>query len=235
MSIKKCFPLFKNAGLLVCSDHKPLLKIFTDHTDNKKCNTWGLEAVAIPKHVKVQHFKGIDSVIADSVSRLRVVGLHHNLDSKDHQQEFKLPFEPLPPVEQATHMPIQVNEIFIAPDIEKLTTNYDALHDLPTVQRQCTSVSRECFIHRYPSFRTKFNVLTRTHLKKVVKLQKNNTFYKKILEHIHCCENANYFTDAMGILQKKVINFNSTFAAVVIPQILITYLLHASHNSLCHI
>ena len=45
--------------------------------------------------------------------RLRAVGLYHGLDFKDHQQEFSAPFEPLPPVE--------VNEIFIAPDIEKLT------------------------------------------------------------------------------------------------------------------
>ena len=34
----------------------------------------------------------------------------------------------------------------------------------------------------------------------------------------------------MGILHKKVIGFNSTFLAVVILQILIKYLLHASHD-----
>ena len=38
----------------------------------------------------------------------------------------------------------------------------------------------------------------------------------------------------MDILHKKVIYFNSTFSAVVIPQILIKYLLHASHDSLGH-
>ena len=38
----------------------------------------------------------------------------------------------------------------------------------------------------------------------------------------------------MGILHKKVINFSSTFSAVVIPQILIEYLLHTAHNSLGH-
>ena len=78
----------------------------------------------IPRHVTVQHIKGIASVPDDSVSRLRIVGLHHDLDSEDHQQEFSLPFEPLPPLEQTTHMPIQVNEIFVAPDIEKLVTHY---------------------------------------------------------------------------------------------------------------
>ena len=64
-------------------------------------------------------------------------------------------------------------------------------------------------------------------LEKIVKLQKSNTFYKKILEHIHCSKNNNYFTYAMG-----TIDSNSIFSAVVIPQILIKRLLQTSHNSL---
>ena len=66
---------------------------------------------------------------------------------------------------------------------------------------------------------------------KVVKLHRYDTFCKNILEHIHCSKNDNYFTDAMGILNKKVIDFNSAFSAVVVPQILIKYLLHTAHNS----
>ena len=57
---------------------------------------------------------------------------------------------------------------------------------------------------------------------------------KKNLEHIHCSKNDDYFTDAMGILHKKVINFNSTFSAVVTQLILIKYLLHALHCSFGH-
>ena len=70
-----------------------------------------------------------------TVSRLRALGLYQDLDSKDHQQEFSSPFEPLPPVEELTHMLVWVNEVFIAPDIEKSATNYDALHDLPTYRQ----------------------------------------------------------------------------------------------------
>ena len=140
---QKCFFYLKNADLLVHLDHTPLFKIFTGHTDNEKCSTWGLGAAAIPKGVKVQHIKGIATVLADSVSRLRAVGLYHNLNSKDSQQEFHSPFEPLPPVEEVTHTPIQVSEIFIAPDIEKLAENYDVLHDLPTVQMDKADLSLE--------------------------------------------------------------------------------------------
>ena len=50
----------------------------------------------------------------------------------------------------------------------------------------------------------------------------------------HCSKNDNYFIHTWGLLHKKVIDFNSTFSAVVIPQILIKYLLYASHNSLHH-
>ena len=66
VSIKKCSFYLQNANLLVCSDQKSLLKIFTGHTNNEKCNTWGLEATAIPRCVKVQHIKGIANVLADS-------------------------------------------------------------------------------------------------------------------------------------------------------------------------
>ena len=57
MSIKKCSFHLQNADLVVYLDHKQLLKIFRGHTGDEKCNTWGLEATSIPRHVKVQHIK----------------------------------------------------------------------------------------------------------------------------------------------------------------------------------
>ena len=118
MSIKKCSLYLLNTDLLVHSDHKPLLKIFTRHTSNDKCNTRSLEAAAIPRHVKVQHIKGIANVLVDSMSQLIAVGLYHALDFKDHQQEFSVLFKPLPPIELMTHTPPEVNKVFITPDIE---------------------------------------------------------------------------------------------------------------------
>ena len=111
--------------------------------NNDKCNTWGVEAIAIPRHVKVQHIKGIANVLADSVSRLKAVGLYHEPDFNHHEQEFSTPFEPLPPVELVTHMPLEVNEIFISPNIEKLMPNYDALNELPTAQTDKAKLSIE--------------------------------------------------------------------------------------------
>ena len=235
MSIKMCSFYLQNADLLLHLDHMPLLKLFTGHTDNKKCNTWGLGATAIPRHVNIQHIKGITNVLADFMSRLRAVGLYHELNSKDHQQEFSWPFEPLPPVEQATCTPIQVNEIFIAPDIEKLATNYDQLHDLPTVQTDQANLSLENTSPAdIPHLEQNLMSLPEFTPNKVAKLQRNDTFFKNIWELIHCSKNDNYFTDDIDILHKKVFNFNSTFSAVVVPQILIKYLLHALHNYLGH-
>ena len=47
---------------------------------------------------------------------------------------------------------------------------------------------------------------------------------------MHCSPHENYFIDTMDILHEKVIDFNSTFSSVVIPEILIKYILHASHE-----
>ena len=171
-----------------------------------------------------QQIKGIASVLTDSVSRHRAVRLYHNLNSKDHQQIFCSPFEPLPPVEQETHMPVQVNEIFVTPEIEKQATSYDALHDLPTVQTDNAKLSLE---NALPTdiLHLELNLMPLPEFvpETVVKLQKNDTFCKNILEYIYCSKNDNYFIDTMGILHKKDINFDSTFSAVVIPQILIKY------------
>ena len=141
MSSKKCSFYLQNADLLVHSDHKPLLKIFTSNTNNGKCNTWGLEAATIPIQVKVQHIKGIANVLANSVSRLRAVGLYHDLDFKDGQQELSIPFIPQPPAEQSAHNPIKVHEIFIKPDIGNLAQNYDTLKTLPVTQTEESKLS----------------------------------------------------------------------------------------------
>ena len=71
------------------------------------------------------------------------MGLYHDIDFNDHQQEFSTPFEPLPPAELATHMPLAVNEIFIALDIEKLMQNVNAFNGLPTVQTDEAKLSLE--------------------------------------------------------------------------------------------
>ena len=58
---------------------------------------------------------------------------------------------------------------------------------------------------------------------------------KNRIQHIGCSKYDKYLIDATGILHKRIIDFNSTFSAKVIPQILIKYLLHASHNLLGHV
>ena len=131
---KQCSFYLQNADLHVCSDHKPLLENFRGHTDNDKCTIWGLEAVAIPRRVKAQHIIGIANILPDSVPGLKAVGIYHDIDSNDHQQEFSTPFEPLPPVEPVTHTMLEVNEVVITPDIERLMQAYDTLHNPLTAQ-----------------------------------------------------------------------------------------------------
>ena len=83
-------------------------------------------AATIPRHVTVQHIKGIVNTLADSVSRLKAVGLYHDLNFQNIQPELGRPFEPLPSVKQATHTPIEIHKHFIKPNIETLAQNYTA-------------------------------------------------------------------------------------------------------------
>ena len=62
----------------------------------------GLEATTIPRHIKVQVIKGIADSLVNSVSRLRAVGLNHNLDFKNGQRELGTAFKTLPPIQQST-------------------------------------------------------------------------------------------------------------------------------------
>ena len=43
-----------------------------------------LNATNIPRNVKVQHIKQKVKILADSVSRLRAVGLYYDLDFNDN-------------------------------------------------------------------------------------------------------------------------------------------------------
>ena len=212
-------------------------KKFTGHIDNDKCNILGLETAAIPRRVKVQHIKGIVNTLADSVSRPKAVGIYHDIDSDDHQQEFSTPFESLPPVKPVTHTSLEVNEVIIMPDMERLTQTYDTFHDPPTVQtvRQLKLSLENASPADIPQLKEILMSLLKLTLDKVVKLQESDFFCKNILQHISYSKHEKYFQEAMGILHKKVVDFKNMFSAVVVPQILIKYLLHASHNSLGYV
>ena len=172
-------------------------KIFTRHTNNDKCNTWGIEATAIPRRVKVKHIKGKAIVLADSVSMLRAVGFYHDIDLKDHQQEFSMPSEPLPPFEPASHTPLEVDEVFIATNIGTLVQTYDTLHDLPTGQtNDDVKLSLENVLSTdIPQSEQNLMSLSELTPEKVTTVQKNDIFCKNIIQHIDCSKSNNYFID----------------------------------------
>ena len=104
MSIKTCSFYLGNSDLLVLLDHKQLQKIFTGSTDTEKCKTWDVEDTNI--HIcKTAFIKGIANILADSVLRLKAVGLYHDLDFQKSQPDFGTPFKLLPPLnKQHTHL-----------------------------------------------------------------------------------------------------------------------------------
>ena len=231
MSIKKCSFNLQNYDLLVCFDHKPLLKIFKGHTEDDKCNIWGLEAAAIPRRVKVQYIKGIANVPCWlSIKAQSSIPLSwHWLKRPPAGVQYHL--HPYSPIEPVTHMPVEVKEVFITPDIERLIQTWDTSHGSPIAQTNddiklsLENVSTSDIL----KLEQNLMFLPELTLEKVIKLQKNDIFSKNGIQHIGCSKYDNYFIDTIDILQKNVIDFNSIFSAVVIPQILIKYLLHALH------
>ena len=68
----------------------------------------------------MKHIKGIANILADSGSRLKGVGLYHDLDFQNSQPGFCTPFQPLLPVEQVTHASITVHKHFTKPNVGTL-------------------------------------------------------------------------------------------------------------------
>ena len=90
-------------------------------------------------------------------------------------------FEPLPPAEQATHMPLEVNEIFITSNIEELTQNYDALHDLLTEQinDDIKTITRKYVTPQHSSNTTKLNDPAGINTRKSNNTTKRMTYFAK--------------------------------------------------------
>ena len=117
-----------------------------------------------------------------------------------------------------------MNEAVITPDIERLMQAYDTLQEPPTAQ-----TGDDVKLSLENALPTDMPQLTELTPDKVIKLQKNGVFCKNILQHIGCSKFKNYFKD-VDILHKEVVDFISVFSAVVVPQNLIKYLVHASHD-----
>ena len=201
-------------------------KFFTGSMDNEKCNTWDIEVTTIPRHVKLQHIYGIANTSADSVPRLKAVGIYHDLDLQKSQPDSGTPFELLPTIEWAIHLPRVVHEISIENNLETLekqvTTSQTDYHYLPLEEDA-------------PHLEQKLMSLPELTPDKINLLQQKDTFCNNIITQLHCNPHDKYFTDSMGILNKRVVDFNSTFSSVVVSEVLIKYMLHASHDSLAHV
>ena len=125
-------------------------------------------------------------------------------------------------------MLLEVNIFFTPPSIEELMQNYNVLLVLHTAHFGEAKLSlQNASPADIPQLEQNLMSLPKLTLDKVTKLQKNDTFCKNNTT-LRLQWHDNYFIDATGILHKKGIIFNSSFSTVVIPQIPIEYLLHAS-------
>ena len=87
-----------------------------------------------------------------------------------------------------THTPVEMNEVIIIPDIERLVQAYDTLPDPPTEQ---TGDNIKLSLENTsptdtPLFKENLMSLLDLTPDKVMKLHKSDVFYKNIVQHISC-------------------------------------------------
>ena len=73
----------KDADVQIRCDHAPLCKLIYSLTKNDKCNNWLQEIHVITSYVDFENIKGRDSILADSLSRLKAFGFLEANDPKE--------------------------------------------------------------------------------------------------------------------------------------------------------
>ena len=88
MSFCKMVFYLKVAHIMVRCNHVRLQKFVYSVTKNDKVNKWSQEIHSITHHIEVEHTKGKENVLADSLSRLRLLGLRDDNDHVESGQEY---------------------------------------------------------------------------------------------------------------------------------------------------
>ena len=73
---------------MVRCDHAPLWKFVYSVTKTDKENNWSQKIHAIIPHIESKHIKGKENILANSLSRLRWLGLHDDNDLEKPGQEY---------------------------------------------------------------------------------------------------------------------------------------------------
>ena len=66
----------------------PLWKFMCSVMKNDKVHNWSQEMHAIKPYIEFEHIKGKDNVLADSLSRLKHLGLHDDNNLEEPDQEY---------------------------------------------------------------------------------------------------------------------------------------------------
>ena len=109
ISVKKLSFYLEDAQVIICTDHRPLIKFLEKETLNNKVNNWAMELEG--KNMQIIHIQGIKNTLADTMSRLITIEPDLKLAPEPPGYEFGYyVFEDLPNV--------QVNEINIIQELE---------------------------------------------------------------------------------------------------------------------
>ena len=142
-SIKKLSYYFKDAEIILKSDHLPLKKFLQKNTLNTKINNWAVEIS--PYKIQFEYIKGIKNTLADTMNRLIQIDPEAKLCPEQEGYEFGYHvFEDMEPVrcEVQEIKTSQLNDPLPLPQEEiKLPLNDEKLQVLQAKDKFCRDIS----------------------------------------------------------------------------------------------
>ena len=77
-----------DAEVIIWSDHAFLQKLIKNKTKNVLTQNWALDVFLILPHITIQHAKGKDNILADSLSHLQCLGLYEKSHPEKPGEEY---------------------------------------------------------------------------------------------------------------------------------------------------
>ena len=210
MSFYKMVFYLKESHVMVRCDHVPLQKFMYSVTRNDKVNNWSQETHSITSHIDFKHIKGKENVIADSLLRLRCLGLDEDNDPENTVCSVKS--------NQNVNNEFEIDAI-------KYCLNEKYLTYFQSQGTDAHIVDANSFSHIYNLYPTKIKQLKQQdiHISKLL----INVNQRKLNKKPYCL-------DEHGITYRKKRDGPNIFHTIMVPNTLQPYILYESHNALGH-
>ena len=226
MAVKKLIFFLADGGVLVYTDHKPLLKFMEKATLNAKVNNWAVEIHGAVR-LEIQHIEGIKNTLADTLSRLIEFSPESQQEAEPEGYEYGYCiFEELPPITSVIDIPYDT-----AP---YLFQEHEPLIEITEVVTDEHQEIKKQLDNAIPTDDLEIQ-LPLTPLQ-IQSLQAKDSKCKQIIKQLHTRPESVHMHYQLkdNILHKYVTQYQQTHLAMVLPQALIPNIMKMAHDDLGH-